>query len=57
MKTNNRKKFDELNSVELSTLLGDYRTHKIETPYGWEVPFSIKDFYKNIHKGFYHDVL
>lgn len=55
--TNARKPFDKLNPVELSQLLLDYHKHKVPTTYGWCVPFSIKDFYKNMHEGFFYDVL
>lgn len=48
-----RKLFNELSSVELSELLFEYHQHKVITDYGWNVPFSIKWFYANRHKGFY----
>lgn len=50
-----RKNFNELNSIELETLLTEYHTHKVKTDYGWNIPFSIKHFYSKMHKGFFHD--
>lgn len=54
MSESTRKNFNELNSAELSLLLKEYHSHKVETRYGWKVPFSIKDFYTKKYKGFYH---
>ena len=57
MNKSSRKNFNELNSAELSLLLKTYHSHKVETSYGWKVPFSIKEFYTKMHKGFYHSTV